>query len=192
MGAELKLTTYPWETEKRGAGASTLLTRIEILVRFALPLIVLKELHILTVTGLLELVFRDKSKTGRVNAIAHARRLWAVGEEMAEMRIALLGTNFDADHAMGFVSLLYDRIFVDRLEEARPPGPGVELVCRSKKRFATDDVHVKAGFVIVPIFVGERPFRPVFAGDMVLERREHFFEFFFAHMCQVLSGEIDV
>src|SRR5262245_11131239 len=61
-----------------------------------------------------------------VHAIAQARRLWAVVENVAEMAAAAVAVHRGADHAEGPILLGTDRV-VERLPKTRPTGAAVEL-----------------------------------------------------------------
>ena len=64
--------------------------------------------------------------------------------------------------------MLGDVVRLDRLDEARPAGAGVELVGRGEERLARDHVHVDAGLVVVPELVAERRLGGAALGDVVL------------------------
>src|SRR5665213_2416510 len=60
----------------------------------------------------------------------------------------------------------------ERLGEARPAGTGVELVSRTEKRLARDDIDINAGLVVVPVLVMKRGFSSGLLRDFELFRRQ--------------------
>ncbi len=72
------------------------------------------------------------------------------------------------------IVLLDDRARRDRLPEARPSGPRVELLGGAEQRLAGHDVDVDAGGVIVEVLVVERRFGALVLRDFVLHRRQLF------------------
>src|SRR4051794_14877416 len=69
----------------------------------------------------------------RVDAVALAGRVRPVGEHVAEVRVAGRAAHLDPAHPVGLVDLDLDRVLLGRLEEARPPGAGVELGLRAEE-----------------------------------------------------------
>src|SRR5687767_7622107 len=99
----------------------------------------------------------DKPKCRRVDAIAQsAAVLWPVRKYMTEMTVAVRRAHLDA--ALHGVRALVHVGRIDRLREARPAAPGVELVGRGEQRLPRHDVNVNAGFVVVEIFSAPRKF----------------------------------
>src|SRR5438045_3209120 len=75
---------------------------------------------------LLLLLFRLQLQRRRVHAIAHPRRLGAVGKDVAQVRIAAGATDFGAAHAVGAVGMLFYGAFGNWLVKARPAGAGIK------------------------------------------------------------------
>src|SRR5262245_13930568 len=100
-------------------------------------LLSLEQLEVGAVALALEFIKRNEAQGCGINAIAQAALLArAIGKDMAEMAVAMTGTNLGPNHAMGGVHLL-DHIFrLDRPGETRPAGVTVILVNRSEQRLA--------------------------------------------------------
>src|SRR4051794_36188899 len=106
-----------------------------------------------------------------VDAIAQARGLRAVVEDVAEMAAAAAAMHFGAQHAKGAVLDLADGIF-DRLVEARPAGAALELGVGGKQRQVAAGAGEDALAVLFQQRAGARPFGAVLAQDVVLHRRQ--------------------
>ena len=83
----------------------------------------------------------------------------SVGEDVAEMAVAMLRPDLDAHHAVRHVLELRDVGGLDRLGEARPPASRFIFVGRCEQRLAGDDVDVDAGLLVVQQRAGPGPFR---------------------------------
>jgi len=77
---------------------------------------------------------------------------------------------FDPDHPKARISNTSDVRLIIRLEETRPPRPGVELRARPKKGQAAKAARVDTLFVIVQKHATKRSFRPMFEKDASLVR----------------------
>src|SRR5437773_10396638 len=82
-----------------------------------------------------------------------AGRRGAVFEDVSEVRVAVLGTDFRADNEEFAVALRHLVRGLEQVGEARPAGFGVVLVDRAEQRLARHDVDVDPLLVIVPVFV---------------------------------------
>ena len=93
---------------------------------------------------------------------------------MAQVRIRAAGTNFRANRAeRRVISLLY----LGACQGPRETGPSttrIELVQRTEQRFARDNVHVDAGFPVIPESIAEWWFSATLLSDFVLHRIEVF------------------
>src|SRR5713226_3661308 len=87
---------------------------------------------------------------------------------MSEMRVAAFSAHFGAMHVERIIFLLDDQIFRDRFAESWSPRGAVELVERTKKRFASDDVDINSRVEFVPKGVFKRGFGAVLARDVIL------------------------
>src|SRR5438552_18126274 len=87
---------------------------------------------------------------------------------MAQMRIAFLRAYLGAHHAETLVRSLNDMLGRDRFGETGPARAAIEFVDRREKGLARDDIHVKAGAMIVPVGISKRRFGSVFTRDVVL------------------------
>ena len=104
----------------------------------------------------------------RVHAVALLGRLGAVVEDVAQVRIALAAQHLHAPHAVAGVRLHPDVFRRYGRPEAGPSGARIVLGVRMEQRRAAADALVRAGFVIVPMFAGERRLGAFRARDRVL------------------------
>src|SRR5262249_44468772 len=104
----------------------------------------LEEGEVAPVALLLELVDRDEAQRRRVDAVAKPGRCGTIREDVAQVRVRILGAYLGAVHEQPAVVPLDDVLLVERPREARPPGARVELVERAEERLARDDVDVDA------------------------------------------------
>lgn len=134
--------------------------------------ILVKEFLEVAETFSIEVVDRDEAEGGGVDAVAEVSGCWAVREDVAEVGVGLLGTDFGADHAVAGVGQFDDGLRINGAEEAGPAGAGIEFVGGAEEGLARDDVDVDARFFVVPVGVAKGRFGPAFAGDVVLEGGE--------------------
>ena len=122
------------------------------------------------------LFFRFEVQCDGVDAIAHAGCLsWAVIEEVAKVRSAILAYDFGARHEERTVLVQFDVFSIHRLVEAGPAGTGVKFGIRGKERLAAGDTLVHALLVIVIQCAGEGPLRSFQTTDLVLLRGQLLF-----------------
>src|SRR5205085_3070595 len=113
---------------------------------------------------------RDKAQRSGVHCVTlSGGRRW-IGNQVSEVRIAALGSHFDAMHIVRTIILFDDRIFRDRFRKSWASGAAVKFVERRKKWFASDNVDINARSNVVPIFVLKRGLGAVLAGDPILVR----------------------
>src|SRR5688572_28806663 len=132
----------------------------------------LEELLVLAVPLGLEAVDGDEAHRRRVHAVAQAGRPRAVGEDVAEVGVAVLAAHLGARHPQLLVGLLDDVVLLERLPEGGPAGAGVVLLARGEERLARHHVDVDALLLVVPVLVAERRLRPLVLSDVVLHPRE--------------------
>src|SRR6185312_6733903 len=94
-----------------------------------------------------------------VHAVAQAGGLGAVGEDVAEVAAAAGAADLGAVHEEAAVGLGGDVRRVDRREEARPAGAGVELGVRGEERQAAGGADEDAFLVDLVERAGEGPLR---------------------------------
>src|SRR3981081_1311401 len=97
-------------------------------------LLFLEERQILAVAFFFQLFHRNKPQSGRVDAEALSSGRWSFVKYVAEMRIALAGTDLGALHAKATVGFFRDVLFLDRLGEAGPAPAAVKFVAGNKAR----------------------------------------------------------
>jgi hypothetical protein len=85
-----------------------------------------------------------------------------------EVRAAIAAHHLGAHHAVRRVAVFLDGVSVERLEEARPSGAGLEFGLRGKQRRTTTDAFVRAVFVAVPVLTREGALGAGLAGDLEL------------------------
>src|SRR5689334_2642908 len=93
------------------------------------------------------------------------------------MSAALPAHNFGPAHEVAVVRRGTDISISERLIETGPARAGFEFRIGAKQRCAATDAAVHPSFVVVPILARERRFGTLFAGDVVLLWRHHFFPF---------------
>ena len=128
-----------------------------------------EEHQVLPVALDLEPLDRDEADGGGVDAVAQARRLRAVVEDVAEVRVGVRRADLRAVEEVAVARLLD---VVERLPEARPPGAGVVLLERAEERLAGDDVDVDPGGRRVGVLAREGRLGSGMLGDLVLDRRQ--------------------
>src|SRR5882672_12835065 len=96
------------------------------------------------------LLLRLEIQRRRVDAVALARRLGAVGKDVAEMGGAAGAMHFRAGHEEAAVGLRLHGLLPGRLIEARPARAGIELGRRIEHRRAAADAGIHAVVVMVP------------------------------------------
>src|SRR5690606_6476936 len=105
-----------------------------------------------------------------IDAIALARRLRSVGENVAKMTAAIRTGDFGAHHAVTAVGMCIDRRIWKRLKETRPAGSRIILGLGSKQRRAAARAFEDTLAFERIVFAGERPLRALFAQNTVLLR----------------------
>src|SRR5689334_10784722 len=81
----------------------------------------------------LVLAGRVEVERERVDAVALAGRRGPVREDVAEVGVARPAADLDPPHPVRVVLLQLDRVLGDRLEEARPARPRLELGMRAEQ-----------------------------------------------------------
>ena len=100
---------------------------------------------------------RFEIKRSGVDAIAEAGGAGAVGEDVAEVGVALGAAHFDAAHAVAGVFDGAQGGVRHRFEVTRPAAAGIELRGRVEQGRGAADAAVDAVLVVVPILAGKRP-----------------------------------
>src|SRR6185503_14261852 len=103
-----------------------------------------------------------------VHAVAQARGLGAVVEDVPEVRVATRAQHLGALREPAVVLLLRDVLLRHRLEEARPAGAGVELGLGAEERQAAAGALVHARVLGGVVLAGEGALGAVLAHDLVL------------------------
>src|SRR3954466_11346581 len=84
---------------------------------------------------------------------------------MPKVTLAAGAADLGADHAVARVPHEGDVSPVNRIEEARPPGTGLELRARAEQRQPTQPAHVGAGCFGLVEHAAERGFGAVLQDD---------------------------
>ncbi|PAV92552.1 hypothetical protein WR25_25867 [Diploscapter pachys] len=104
-----------------------------------------------------------------VDAIAQPAAIArTVGEDMAQVAVAMLRTHFGAHHAVAAIVQFLDIGGLDRLGEARPTTMRFIFVGRGEQRFARDDIDVDARGLVAEIFARTGAFCPAFLRHIIL------------------------
>src|SRR5256885_1530680 len=106
-----------------------------------------------------------------VHAVAQARGLGAVVEDMAQVAAAAAAMHLGAQHAVGAV-LARGHGLVQRLPEAGPAGAAVELGLGREQRQRAARAGKGAGAVLLVQGAGAGALRAFLAQDLVLLGRE--------------------
>src|SRR5665213_2520025 len=109
-----------------------------------------------------------EAQGSRVHAVAQTGRARSVREDVTQVGAAILAPRLGPDHAVGVVNVLFDGVTLDRLEEARPSGSGLELRLRREQRRVATNAYVGAVVVAVPILAREGPLGAGLAGHLEL------------------------
>src|SRR5438067_8367333 len=132
----------------------------------------------MAVTFFFQLFERNKPKRRGVDAITNAALVaGTVVEEVTEMGIAFAAADFGAFHSERAIRFFGDVVFLNRLGETGPAASAVEFIERREERFATDNIDINAGPMIVPILVPKRWLGPALLSDAILFGRQFLFQF---------------
>src|ERR1700722_5808033 len=131
----------------------------------AMLLLLFEQWQVLAVAFFLQFFYRDKPKRGRIDAVTLVSRPRTIIKDVAEMGIALAGTDLGPLHPKSAIRFLGDVLLFDRFGETRPATSAVEFIERREKRFAAHDVDINSSAMIVPIFVVKRRFRSAHLRD---------------------------
>ena len=107
-------------------------------------------------------------KGNGVHTVAEAARLRAVGENVAEMRLAGVADGFDAFQKGGPVEVIGDDVRFDGLGEGRPASMGLEFLAGIEEKGFAADASVESGLKQAAHFGAESTFCAGQAGDLVL------------------------
>src|SRR5690606_723041 len=113
------------------------------------------------------------------DAVAQAGRGRAVGEDVAQMRVAHIAQYLGADHAVAGVGFFTHFGRVERLKVAGPAAAGVEFGVGRKQRGTATDTAIDAGCEGVPVAAGERAFGALASNDVIFFGRQERLPFLF-------------
>jgi hypothetical protein len=85
-----------------------------------------------------------------IDAIAQALRIWAVGKDMAEVRVALRAAYLGAAYKPGAVLVLAYGVFARGCVEARPASSGIVFRIGREQRRAAADAAIHALELLAP------------------------------------------
>src|SRR5215471_9538228 len=119
----------------------------------------------------LPFVFVQRQRN-RIDAVAQSRWPRSVFKHVAKVRFATAADHFRADHAVGSIVVLFDRLLGERRSETRPTTAGVKFCFRTEQGLPA--AHT---FICPPRLGGcelprERRLGTLLPGHMVLIRRE--------------------
>ena len=116
------------------------------------------------------------SEGGRVHAVPEASGLWAIIEDVSEMRTAVPALHFGPPHQEAVVALLSDAPRSYWFPETGPTSSRLELGIRVEQWIPADDALIDASFVAIPVLPREGHLSPFVDADVILLRRETQFE----------------
>ena len=96
--------------------------------------------------------------------------------------------DFRSLHADRDVRLFHYVLFCNWFGETRPAGAAVELIERSEKGLAADDIDINAGAMVIPIFIPKGWLGPALLGDVILLRGELFLQLLGRGLRIIISG----
>ena len=114
------------------------------------------------VTSVFHLIDRNKMKGGGVNDVPSAGGRLRVGKDVAKAGITALGANLEPLHLVCVVGHLDKQIIRNGFRERGQADFTVELIDRSEKRFAANDIDVNADLLAGPELILKRGLRTVF------------------------------
>jgi hypothetical protein len=94
--------------------------------------------------------------------------MWAVIEDVPQVRVATAAEGFGAGHTVARVAVEFDIFGGDGLIVAGPAGTGVKLRLGCEERLSAADAHVGSFFFGVFVFAGEGWFSTFLARDVIL------------------------
>jgi len=103
-----------------------------------------------------------------IGAIAQARRLWPVREDMAEMRVAFRTADFSPAHEVGTIHMFLDGCVRDRCIKTWPACAGIIFGFRLKQRRPAADARIEPGLLLIPMGTRECRFCPMPPRDFIL------------------------
>jgi len=104
---------------------------------------------------------------GRVNGVHLSGGRFRVGKEMAKVGVTSLRAHLRPLHTVRIVRSLDEEIFRDRFAECGQADLAVEFVERSEEWFASNDIDVDAGAVLVPELILERRLGATLPHDVI-------------------------
>ncbi len=114
------------------------------------------------------LAVRDERQRHRVQAVAQPGRRWAIVEHVAEVGIATHAADLDPAHAVADILDVLHVVGIERLEERRPAGAGLELRVGLEQRQATQPARVDAGLLVIEEQPAERTLGPLVQDHVAL------------------------
>lgn len=90
-------------------------------------------------------IIRNPAQCKRIDTVAQPFRCRAVGEHMAEVRLADIAQGLDPLPAMRPITGIGNYSFVNGLCERRPAGAGIKFRARVEERFITTCTGIKTG-----------------------------------------------
>jgi hypothetical protein len=113
-----------------------------------------------------------KSQRCAIDAIPQSRRLWPIRENMPKVSPAGRALHLDPPHPKRVIFNRNNRIRRNRIPEARPSAPGLELLIRRKQRRITSPAVIHPVVMVIHQRPGKRPLRPTLTHYMKLLRSQ--------------------
>ena len=127
--------------------------------------------------GVLEIVIFLKGQGSRIDAIAQAGGRRAILKHVALVGAAQRAFNLHPVHPAAVVWLAHDIFPGHRLEEAGPPGAGIEFGLRRKQRQSATNTTINTRLMLIIKSAAEGRLRALGAGDVILFGRQLFAPF---------------
>ena len=130
-------------------------------------------IEILTEAGWLPSSVRGNPFQGnRVHAVAKAAGRWAIGENVAEVRVARIAGGFDSLQETGAVKTVCDDVRGCRLRKRGPACAGLEFLGGIEQDGVAAEAGINTRLEQAAHLRTERPLGPGLAGDVVLLRAQ--------------------
>jgi len=122
--------------------------------------------------GLLGPVCLFQIERDRIHAVARARRLWTVWEDVTEVRVTAGADHFGPKASDAAVFARGNALVAERLREARPAGAGLIFRFRAEQFVAATRAAVDPGALAIVVLATKRSFGALLPTHLVLLRGE--------------------
>lgn len=111
--------------------------------------------------------FGHEFQRGGIDTIAEARGFWAVGEDVAQVRVAAAAKRFGSHHPKGSIFFFGDDAVFDWLPITWPSRAGFKFMFGREQGQTTPDADIGSRLFIVPVFARKRLLGAFLTGDAI-------------------------